>query len=87
MLRGNAVSWLFVRNVLIGFLPSAILGFLLINKIELLLGNAMVVAVALIVGGIAILVIERLVKDTPSSASPRCRCAPRSASDWSSASR
>ena len=65
MLRGKRVSWLFVRNVLIGFLPSAILGFLLINTIELLLGNAMVVAVALIVGGIAILVIERLVKDTP----------------------
>jgi undecaprenyl-diphosphatase len=64
MIRGNAVSWRFVRNILIGFLPSAILGFLLINKIELLLGNAMVVAVALIVGGIAILVIERLVKRT-----------------------
>src|SRR4051794_586089 len=65
MFRGNAMSWRFVRNVLIGFLPSAILGFLLINKIELLLGNAMVVAVALIVGGVAILVIERLVKETP----------------------
>ena len=65
MFRGNAMSWRFVRNVLIGFLPSAILGFLLINKIELLLGNATVVAVALIVGGIAILVIERLVKNTP----------------------
>jgi undecaprenyl-diphosphatase len=47
---------------LVGFLPSAILGFLLINKIELLLGNAMVVAVALIVGGFAILAIEKLVK-------------------------
>jgi undecaprenyl-diphosphatase len=65
LLRRNPVSWRFVRNVLIGFLPSAILGFLLINKIEMLLGNALVVAVALIAGGIAILVIERLVKDTP----------------------
>jgi undecaprenyl-diphosphatase len=62
MLRGNRVSWTFVRNILIGFLPSAILGFLLINKIEALLGNAQVVAFALIAGGIAILVIERLVK-------------------------
>ena len=34
------MSWRFVRNILIGFLPSAILGFLLINKIEALLGNA-----------------------------------------------
>ena len=40
MFKGNAVSWRFVRNILIGFLPSAILGFLLINKIEALLGDA-----------------------------------------------
>ncbi len=65
MFRRNAMSWRFVRNVLIGFMPSAILGFLLINKIELLLGNSYVVAVALILGGIAILVIERMVKETP----------------------
>jgi undecaprenyl-diphosphatase len=62
MVNGQAISWRFVRNILVAFLPSAILGFLLINKIEHLLGNAIVVAVALIVGGIAILVIEKLVK-------------------------
>ena len=62
MLKGNPVSWRFVRNILIAFLPSAILGFLLINRIEALLGNAYVVAVALILGGIAILIIERLAK-------------------------
>ena len=62
MLKGNAVSWRFVRNILIGFLPSAILGFLLINKIEALLGNAEIVAIALMVGGVAILVIERVAK-------------------------
>ena len=56
------MSWRFVRNILVAFLPSAVLGFLLINRIELLLGNAIVVAVALILGGIAILVIERVVK-------------------------
>jgi undecaprenyl-diphosphatase len=65
LFRGNAMSWRFVRNVLIGFMPSAILGFLLINQIELLLGNAMIVAVTLILGGIAILIIERMVKETP----------------------
>ena len=65
LFRRNAMSWRFVRNVLIGFLPSAILGFLLINQIELLLGNAMIVAITLILGGIAILVIERMVKETP----------------------
>jgi undecaprenyl-diphosphatase len=62
MLKGNPVSWRFVRNILIAFLPSAILGFLLINKIEALLGNGLVVAIALILGGVAILVIERMVR-------------------------
>src|SRR3954462_5978346 len=62
LMKANPMSWRFVRNILIAFLPSDILGFMLINKIELLLGNAMVVAVAFILGGIAILVIERVVK-------------------------
>src|SRR6185437_14368246 len=62
LVRNQAVSWRFVRNVLIGFLPSAILGVILLKYIEELLGDPKVVAVALIVGGIAILVIERLVK-------------------------
>ena len=61
LLGGQPMSLRFVRNILVGFLPSAILGFLLINYIEALLGNAVVVAWALIVGGIAILVIERTV--------------------------
>src|SRR3954447_9266027 len=64
LFKGQAMSWRFLRNILIAFLPSAVLGFLLINRIEALLGNAVVVAVAFIVGGIAILVIERLVKRT-----------------------
>jgi undecaprenyl-diphosphatase len=65
LLKNQRISWQFVRNVLIGFLPSAILGFLLINQIEALLGAPKVVAVMLILGGIAIIVIERLVKNTP----------------------
>jgi undecaprenyl-diphosphatase len=56
------MSWRFVRNILIAFLPSAILGFLLIKYIEQLLGDPKVVAVMFILGGIAILAIERLVK-------------------------
>jgi undecaprenyl-diphosphatase len=62
LIQRNAMSWRFVRNILIAFLPSAILGFILIKHIEALLGNAVVVAIALIVGGIAILIIERLAK-------------------------
>ena len=62
LFANQPMSWRFVRNVLIGFVPSAILGFLLINNIEALLGNAVVVGWTLILGGIAILVIERVVK-------------------------
>ncbi len=65
IVRSNPMSWRFIRNILIGFLPSAILGFLLIKNIEALLGNAVVVAWAFIIGGIAILIIERMVKNTP----------------------
>jgi len=65
MVQGNSVSWRFVRNIIIAFLPSAILGFILINTIEALLGNAYVVAIAFILGGIAILAIEKMVKQTP----------------------
>ena len=65
LFRAQPVSIRFIRNILIGFLPSAILGFVLIKQIEELLGDPEVVAVMFILGGIAILVIERLVKNTP----------------------
>ncbi len=65
LFRKQPMSWRFVRNILIGFLPSAILGFLLIKNIEALLGKPNVVAWAFILGGIAILFIERVVKNTP----------------------
>jgi undecaprenyl-diphosphatase len=65
LIKRNGMSWRFVRNILIAFLPSAELGFILIKHIEALLGDPKVVAVALILGGIAILAIERLVKNTP----------------------
>lgn len=56
-------SWRFLANLLLAFLPSAVLGLVFIDAIEEMLGSATVVAVALIVGGIAILVIEALVRD------------------------
>jgi undecaprenyl-diphosphatase len=51
---------LFTRNVLLGFLPAAVIGFIFKKKIEALLARPDIVAVALIVGGIAILLIERM---------------------------
>ena len=52
-------AWRFVRNVLIAFIPAVVLGLALGDQIELLLGNAVVVAWALIIGGIAILLVEK----------------------------
>jgi len=57
-------AWRFVRNVTIAFVPSAVLGILLIDNIEALLENAVVVCLALIAGGFAILIIERRIKPT-----------------------
>jgi undecaprenyl-diphosphatase len=59
LLRNSPESWRFVRNVLVAFLPSAVLGFLLIDRIEQMLGSAHIVAWALLLGGVAILVIEK----------------------------
>jgi len=54
-------SWRFVRNILVAFLPAAVIGLALHEQIEAMLGSPMLVAVALIAGGIAILGIERAV--------------------------
>ena len=51
LLKLNATSIRFVRNVLLAFIPSAILGLLLNDWIEGLLGEPAVVAWALIIGG------------------------------------
>jgi len=60
--RGEPGPVRFVRNLIIAFIPAAVIGALFHKKIEALLLQPIVVAVALIVGGIAILVIERLVR-------------------------
>jgi undecaprenyl-diphosphatase len=60
--KADQTSFRFIGNIALAFLPSAVLGLILIDQIELLLENAHVVCVALILGGLAILVIEALVK-------------------------
>ncbi len=62
LVRGDRLSWRFVRNVLLAFVPAAVIGLALHKQIEALLGHAEVVAVALIVGGVAILIIERIAR-------------------------
>ena len=58
-------SFIFLRNILLGFLPSAVIGLALKDYIDVLLGSPMVVGWALLVGGIAILAIERVAKPGP----------------------
>jgi undecaprenyl-diphosphatase len=49
----------FVRNILVAFLPAVLLGLAFGDVIETMLGNAVLVCWTLIIGGFAILAIER----------------------------
>jgi undecaprenyl-diphosphatase len=62
MAKAEPNAWKFVRNILLAFIPSVILGLAFKDVIDVMLGSPKIVAVALIVGGIAILIIEKLVK-------------------------
>lgn len=62
LFRSDSGAFAFARNVVLGFVPAGIAGVLLIKWVEALLESPMTVAVALVVGGIAILIIERVQK-------------------------
>lgn len=62
--KRDPTSFAFVRNLLVAFIPAVVIGLAIGDYIELLLGNAVVVAWSLIIGGFAILVIERIAKPT-----------------------
>lgn len=59
LLRLEALAVRFVVNLLVAFIPAAVLGLLLKHQIDSMLGNSTIVAWALIGGGIAILAVER----------------------------
>ena len=61
LMRFEAEGLRFVRNILLGFLPSAALGFALRGYIYDMLESPTIVAWALIAGGIGILAVERAV--------------------------
>ncbi|WP_336985455.1 undecaprenyl-diphosphate phosphatase [Altererythrobacter aquiaggeris] len=52
----------FLRNLLVALLPSVILGLAFKDQIDIMLGSPMLVAWALVIGGIAILAIEQVAK-------------------------
>jgi undecaprenyl-diphosphatase len=61
VLKREREGLLFARNILVAFIPSAILGFAFKDYIDIMLGSPSLVAWALILGGIAILGIEKYV--------------------------
>lgn len=58
----DAGAWAFTRNILVAFLPAMVIGVLVYDAVRAAMQTPMIVAVALVVGGIAILIIERMVR-------------------------
>lgn len=52
-------SWTFYQKLLIAFLPAAVIGFLAHDFIDNLLGNVMVVAITMLVGGVLLLFVDK----------------------------
>lgn len=52
-------------KLFVAFLPAGVIGLLVKNKIDLVLGSVWVVAIALIVGGVALLFTKALFKNRP----------------------
>jgi undecaprenyl-diphosphatase len=59
---GNPRSFAFARNVIIAFLPAAVIGAFAYKYIKQMLDSPLVVSIALVIGGLVILAIERMVK-------------------------
>ncbi len=58
-IKRDPVEMSFTRNLIIAFLPSAVIGFLFIKKIKALFFQPSVVVVTLILGGLIMLWVER----------------------------
>ncbi|WP_310496383.1 undecaprenyl-diphosphate phosphatase [Sandarakinorhabdus sp.] len=63
LLARSSSAFAFVRNIVLGFVPAGIAGVLFIKAFEAMLLSPMTVAVALIIGGFAILWIERTARE------------------------
>ena len=59
LLRLEPLSLRFVLNLLVAFIPAAVVGLMFKHQIDVMLGNPQIVAWALIGGGVAILAVER----------------------------
>ena len=62
LLKREADAVAFTRNILLGFAPALVIGVVAYDAIRAAMQTPEIVAIALIVGGILILVLERVVK-------------------------
>ena len=60
--RGERQAIVFTRNVALGFIPSMVIGFVVYDAVKAMLETPEIVGWALIVGGIAMLLLERRLK-------------------------
>lgn len=54
----------FYKKLFIAFIPAAVFGFLLNDFIDVLLGNVLVVAASLLIGGIVLIFIDKLINNS-----------------------
>lgn len=62
LLRREAGAVAFTRNILLGFAPALVIGVVAYDAIRAAMQTPEIVAIALIIGGILILVLERVVR-------------------------
>jgi len=64
-IQTDKIAQVFTKNLLISFIPAAILGFFFHSLIKLYLFNPIVVGIALVVGGIVMIIIEKKLTNRP----------------------
>jgi undecaprenyl-diphosphatase len=62
MFRRERSAWTFTRNILVAFFPAVVIALMIDDLIDAMLESAVIVAWALIIGGVAILIIEKLAR-------------------------
>lgn len=62
LLKWDSVAARFVRSLLLAFIPAAVIGLSVKDQIDVMLDGRLVVAWALLVGGIAMIGLEKTVR-------------------------
>lgn len=65
LVRRESAAWRFTTNLMIAFMPAALLGLIFHSAIKEYLWSPINVAIALIVGGIIILLVEKRMTKVP----------------------